>query len=53
MKPDFSSYKTRSRYALQINQGYSAHLNGIPRDQNPYTGAEADAWWFGWDEYTP
>ncbi len=48
---DFNDYKTASRYAAQINVGYSARLFGIDRDSNP----EADegkrrAWWHGLDK---
>lgn len=50
MTPDFTSYKTRSLYAVEINQGYSARLDGLPRDSNPHAGPKAAAWYHGWDE---
>ena len=48
---DFRDYKTASRHASAINAGYSACLNGHPREQNPLEGdCDRAAWFHGWDE---
>ena len=47
---NFNDYKTASKYAAQINAGYSARLNGLPREPAPEGAAgEAQAWLHGWD----
>ncbi|WP_256643697.1 hypothetical protein [Stenotrophomonas sp. 9(2022)] len=33
---DFANYNTRSRYAKEINAGYSARLNGQRLSDNPH-----------------
>lgn len=45
---NFDDYKTRSRYALEINAGYSARLNNLPRVPEDSTG-KTQAWLHGWD----
>lgn len=48
---DFSDYKTASKYAAQINAGYSERLFDQPRDKNPETDeGNRQAWWHGWDK---
>ncbi len=50
MSLNFSDYKTASRYATQINAGYSARLFDQPREKNPETDeGKQQAWWHGWD----
>ena len=47
---DFRDYKTASKYASQINAGYSARLFDQPRDSNPEADeGKREAWWHGWD----
>ena len=48
---NFRDYKTASKYAAQINAGYSACLFCHPRETNPHTDeGERAAWHYGWDE---
>lgn len=44
-KLDFSDRKTGALFADAVNEGYSACLNGQPRDANPYMDAEGYAAW--------
>lgn len=47
---DFRYYKTASKYASQINAGYSARLFDQSRDKNPETDeGKQQAWWHGWE----
>lgn len=50
---DFTSYTTRSRFAKEINAGYSAHLAGAPLDACPFDRQlhpeKREAWQHGWD----
>ncbi|EQM87226.1 hypothetical protein L681_20925 [Stenotrophomonas maltophilia MF89] len=50
---DFTNYNTRSRYAKEINAGYSAHLAGVSLDFCPFDRAtnleKRQAWQHGWD----
>lgn len=50
---DFTAFSTRSKYAAQINAGYSAHLAGKPLDACPFEKAvnqdKRQAWQHGWD----
>ncbi len=46
---NFRDYKTASRYAAQINAGYSARLNGKPGDAGSLPDDEAKAWMHGWN----
>lgn len=45
---NFRDYKTASRYAAQINAGYSARLNDKPGDAGTLPDDEAKAWMHGW-----
>ena len=45
---DFRDYKTASRYAAQINAGYSARLNDKPGDAGTLPDEEAKAGMHGW-----
>lgn len=50
MTKDFRDYKTASKYASQINAGYSARLFDRERDSNPEPDeGRQQAWWYGWD----
>lgn len=49
---DFRDYKTASKYAAQINAGYSARLYGLPRIAVPegYPPDKVEAFHHGWDK---
>lgn len=49
---DFRDYKTASKYASQINAGYSSRLAGLPRVVFPegYPQDKVDAFHHGWDK---
>lgn len=46
---DFTKYKNAAKYAMQINEGYTASLYGIDRDKLPYPyhGEFGQAWRYG------
>lgn len=44
---DFRDYRTAARFALQINEGYSAGLVGIGPNPYPEGSDEAQAWDYG------
>lgn len=45
---DFNAYSTRSRFAAEINVGYSARLDGIRLSDNPHL-----VWMDSQDELEP
>ena len=49
MTLNFRDYKTASRYAAQINAGYSARLAGKPCDAGDLPADKAQAWRHGWE----
>ena len=50
---DLNSYAVRSKYAVEINSGYAARLNGDDLDFCPFDRAvdpeKRKAWQHGWD----
>lgn len=47
---NFRDYKTASRYAAEINAGYSARLNDLPKVAAPEDSTgKTQAWLHGWD----
>lgn len=50
---NMTSYAARSRYAAEINAGYSARLNGQDLDFCPFDRSsdpeKRSAWQHGWD----